>query len=55
MAKVTAWLVTIIGALMVLAAPGLALINLSDKWVAWVLALLVLAIGVTKLIRNYKR
>ena len=54
MAKLTAWLVTLIGVLLVLAAPGVAVISLSDSWVAWVLALAVLVVGVTKLLRNYK-
>jgi len=55
MAKMTAWLVTLLGLLLVLAAPGVALISLSDTWVAWVIALAVLAVGVTKLMRNYMR
>lgn len=55
MAKITAWLVTLLGLLLVLAAPGVALISLSDTWVAWVIALAVLAVGVTKLTRNYMR
>ena len=54
MAKLTAWLVTLIGVLLVLAAPGVAVINLTDAWVAWGLALVVLVIGVSKLLRNYK-
>ena len=54
MAKLTAWLVTLIGVLLVLAAPGIAVINLADPWVAWAIALVVLVIGVTKLLRNYK-
>jgi hypothetical protein len=55
MAKITAWLVTLLGLLLVLAAPGVELIKLSDTWVAWVIALAVLAIGVAKLTRNYMR
>jgi len=54
MAKLTAWLVTLVGVLMVLAAPGLAVINLSTTWVVWVVALAVLVIGLGKLARNYK-
>ena len=53
MAKLTAWLVTIIGVLLVLAAPGVDVINLSDTWVAWVVALAVLIVGIGKLMRNY--
>lgn len=55
MAKITAWLVTLIGVLLVLAAPGIALISLSDTWVSWLVALAVLVIGIAKLIRNYKK
>lgn len=53
MAKLTAWLVTLVGVLLVLAAPGIALWNLADAWVAWVIALAVLIVGVGKLVRNY--
>lgn len=55
MAKLTAWLVTIVGAIMVLAAPGIALFDLGSAWVSWVMALAVLVIGIGKLVRNYKR
>jgi len=55
MAKLTAWLVTLLGVLLVLAAPGLAVISLTDGWVAWVVALAVLIIGIGKLVRNYKK
>lgn len=55
MAKITAWLVTIIGILLVLAAPGIAIISLSDAWVAWIIALAVLVVGIAKLMRNYNR
>lgn len=54
MAKITAWLVTLVGVLLVLAAPGIAVISLTDAWVAWVVALAVLVVGITKLMRNYK-
>ena len=52
MAKLTAWLVTIIGLLLVLALliPG----TISGAWVNWVIALAVLIIGIGKLTRNYK-
>jgi hypothetical protein len=53
MAKLTAWLVTLVGVLLVLAAPGLAVISLSSTWVAWVVALAVLVVGIGKLMRNY--
>ena len=51
MAKLTAWLFTIIGILLVLWAAGL--FALEDAWVQWVLAILVLAVGIGKLARNY--
>ena len=54
MAKLTAWLVTVIGAVMVLGLiPGVPF-DWSTMWVQWVLALAVLVIGVSKLMRNYK-
>jgi len=54
MAKLTAWLVTLIGVVMVLGLiPGMAF-NWGTLWVQWVLALVVLLVGVTKLMRNYK-
>lgn len=53
MAKITAWLVTLLGVVLVLAAPGIAVINLTDTWVVWVIAIAVLVVGVTKLVRNY--
>ena len=53
MAKLTAWLVTLVGVLLILAAPGIALWSLADDWVAWVIALAVLIVGVGKLARNY--
>lgn len=55
MAKLTAWLVTIVGVLLVLSAPGIALFSLADAWVAWVVALAVLVIGAGKLSRNYSK
>jgi len=53
MAKITAWLVTLIGLILVLAAAGV--ISLADVWVTWVIALAVLVIGVAKLVRNYSK
>lgn len=55
MAKLTAWLVTLVGVLLVLAAPGIALWSLADTWVTWVIALAVLVVGVGKLVRNYSK
>ena len=55
MAKLTAYLVTLLGVILVLMAPGIALFSMSDAWVQWVIALAVLIIGVGKLVRNYNR
>lgn len=51
MAKLTAWLVTVIGVLLVLALvlPK----TFSGLWFNWVIALVVLAVGIGKLVRNY--
>jgi hypothetical protein len=55
MAKVTAWLVTVIGALLVLGlVPGM-MFNWNTMWVQWIIALLVLVIGISKLMRNYSK
>lgn len=50
MAKLTAWLVTIIGLFLVLGALDVSLGLFLGKWL---IPVLVLIIGVTKLIRNY--
>jgi len=50
MAKLTAWLVTLIGVLMVL--PLLGVTQLAPM-ATWVTPLAVLVIGVGKLVRNY--
>lgn len=53
MAKLTAWLVTIIGVWLLLAEMGIlpeSLLNLQG----WVIALAVTTIGIGKLIRNYR-
>ncbi len=53
MAKLTAWLVTLIGLLLVLALllPTLFI----GVWVQWVVAIAVLAVGIGKLSRNYSK
>ncbi len=54
MAKLTAWLVTIIGVWLLLAKLdwlGTTLPQYQD----WIIALAVTAIGVGKLVRNYKK
>jgi uncharacterized membrane protein HdeD (DUF308 family) len=53
MAKLTAWLVTLLGIILILAAMGIFSIN--DVWFLWVLGLAVLIIGIGKLIRNYSK
>jgi membrane protein implicated in regulation of membrane protease activity len=53
MAKLTAWLVTIIGLWLILAELGL-LDSVLD-WQGWIIALAVTAIGVGKLVRNYSK
>lgn len=50
MAKLTAWLVTVIGVLLVLPLIGVTQLDSVSKWV---LPLAVLVIGIGKLIRNY--
>lgn len=55
MAKLSAWIITIVGVIMVLGLiPGIGF-DWTNMMVQWVLALLVLVLGVTKLARNYKK
>ena len=52
MAKLTAWVVTIIGVLLILPLIGVTVLaSVND----WLIALGVLVIGVGKLLRNYKK
>jgi hypothetical protein len=51
MAKLTAWLVTLVGVLLVL--PLIGVTQLADIS-AWLIPLLVLVIGIGKLMRNYQ-
>lgn len=51
MAKLTAWLVTLIGVLLILPLIG---ITALAKYNDWLIAIAVLVIGISKLIRNYK-
>jgi len=51
MAKITAWLVTLLGVLLVLAL--LIPATFSGAWFDWVIAAAVLIVGVGKLLRNY--
>jgi len=50
MAKLTAWLVTLIGILLMLPLIGVSQLNAIS---AWIVPLAVLVIGVSKLLRNY--
>lgn len=52
MAKLTAWLVTLIGLLLVLVELGV--LASVTAYNGWIIALAVLIIGVGKLVRNYK-
>ncbi|MEK6792416.1 MAG: hypothetical protein AABX96_01425 [Nanoarchaeota archaeon] len=52
MAKTTAWLVTLIGVILVLEQAG---VTALESFSGWLVALAVLVIGVTKLMRNYKK
>lgn len=54
MAKLTAWLVTIIGLWLVLAELKVLPASLLT-WQGWIIAIAVLAIGIGKLIRNYRK
>ncbi|MBS3065756.1 hypothetical protein J4229_01795 [Candidatus Pacearchaeota archaeon] len=50
MAKLTAWLVTLIGVLYTLPLLGL---DIGAQITTWLVALSFLAIGIGKLVRNY--
>jgi len=53
MAKITAWLVTLVGVLLLFDALGL--LSVGDLLVKWIIALAVLVVGIGKLSRNYKK
>lgn len=53
MAKLTAWLVTLLGLLLVLAL--LIPTTFSGAWFSWVVAVVVLIVGIGKLVRNYSK
>jgi hypothetical protein len=53
MAKITAIIVTIIGVLLIL--KELAVLNVVTDYNGWIIAIGVLAIGIAKLIRNFKK
>ncbi|MBU1136056.1 MAG: hypothetical protein ABIG37_03355 [Nanoarchaeota archaeon] len=52
MAKLTAWLVSLIGVLLILNL--IDIVDILAGWAGWTLALAVLIIGIGKLLRNYK-
>lgn len=53
MAKLTAWLVTIIGVLLVLAQLNISALSVLTDYNGWIISILVLVIGISKLMRNY--
>ncbi len=53
MAKLTAWVVTIIGVLLLLEQIGV--LSIVTDYNGWLIAIGVLVIGIGKLIRNYKK
>ena len=56
MAKLTAWVVTVIGVLLILPLLEIdQLGTITEGLLAWLIALGVLVIGVGKLLRNYKK
>ena len=52
MAKLTAWLLTIVGIWLVLAELGVLPQSMLD-WQGWIIAIVVLVIGISKLMRSY--
>jgi len=52
MAKLTAWLVTAVGVLLVLPLIG---VDIGADLTNWLIALAVLIVGIGKLMRNYKK
>jgi len=52
MAKLTAWLVTIIGVLLLLPLIGISQLAAYNDWL---IAIAVLVIGIGKLMRNYSK
>ena len=52
MAKLTAWLVTLVGILLVLPLIGVSALDTLSNWI---IPLAVLVIGIGKLMRNYSK
>ena len=55
MAKITAWVVTLIGLLLLLQVQTFVDLSVVTDWNGWLIAIGVLVIGIAKLIRNYKK
>jgi len=55
MAKLTAWLVTILGVWLLLVQLNVIRGTLVTDWQPWIIAIVVTVIGVGKLIRNYSK
>lgn len=56
MAKLTAWIVTVLGVLLALPLLGVEAIGTATSGIlGWLIVLGVLVIGIGKLVRNYKR
>jgi len=56
MAKLTAWLVTVIGILLILPLIKITQFGTATEgYLAWIIALGVLIIGIGKLMRNYSK
>lgn len=56
MAKLTAWIVTILGVLLLLPLIGIDLDSLIAAGLnSWLLAIGILVIGIGKLVRNYSK
>ncbi len=55
MAKLTAIVVTIIGVLLVLKEQAFVDLSVITNWNGWLIAIGVLAVGIGKLVRNFKK
>lgn len=56
MAKTTAWIATLIGILLILPLAGVTQFGTPTSGIlGWIIALGVLLVGITKLIRNYSK
>lgn len=55
MAKLTAWVVTVMGLLLILKEQTLVDLSILTDYNGWLIAIGVLVIGIGKLIRNYKK